>query len=511
MYVGPTPVSTGDFDGDSREDLAIGVPREDLSSKVDAGAVHVLYGSAGGLTAERSQFWTQGSPGIPGALEASDGFGWATTAGDFDGDGFDDLAIGAPLESFLIEHDTVVIFGRCCTPDWRAHAGAVNVLYGSPKGLTKTRAQVWHQGKAGIKGKPQNGDFFGAALAAGDFDGDGRDELAVGVPGENKGAGAVQILRGGADGLSRNGDQLWLQDSKDVDDVSEKNDAFGSALAAGNLGYSSKEEDLAIGIPGEDISLSHPFNGLEAGAVAVLYGQPAQGLTATSVPDLYVHQNLGGVEDVVERNDGFGVALAIGDFGRNAREDLAVGVPGEDARSGAVQVFYGSSFGIDLQDDQLWKKAGVSDATQTLKGDAQPGEELGRSLSAADFNGFSQNDLAIGSPFADVAGTHDAGSVNVVYGGPSGLTVTGSVAVPEQVLSLGTPWSDRFGFALAAGRFGGDSAVRLVVSAPEAEFTRGRVHVINLDTPGPPNHQVWHQGTTGIADNGEAGDRFGGG
>lgn len=511
LYVGPTPLSTGDFDRDGRDDLAIGVPREDLSGRPDAGAVHVLYGSSGGLSAQRSQFWSQESAGIPGILESGDAFGWATAAGDFDGDGYDDLAIGAPLETLVIDHAGVVIFGGCCLVDARMQAGAVNVLYGGRNGLTRARAQSWHQGKRGIKGKPQANDFFGAALAAGDFDGDGRDDLAIGAPGENKGAGVVHVLRGAPGGLTRIGDQLWLQDTKHVEDTSEKNDAFGSALAAGDLGYSSKEDDLAIGIPGEDVSLSYAPNGLKAGAVAVLYGQPSQGLSASSVPDLYLHQNVEGVEEVVEPNNGFGLALAIGDFGRSDRDDLAVGVPGETSRRGAVQVFYGASNGLALADDQLWQRAGGSSlATHRLKGESLPGDELGRSLAAADVNGFSQDDLAVGVPFADVTGVHDAGSVNVVFGGPAGLTTTGSVAVPEQVWSARS--SDLYGFALAIGNFGASVAgAQVVLSAPDSTDARGVVHVVGRDGPAAADYQAWHQNSPGIADHWEAGDRFGGG
>jgi hypothetical protein len=522
--VGPTPLSTGDFDGDGRDDLAVGVPREDVAGKADAGAVAVLYGSPSGLRAERNQLWTQGSSGVPGALEQNDGFGWATTTGDFDGDGYDDLAIGAPLEGYEFKKRTA---NGCCILVSSPGAGAVNVLYGSRNGLSAARAQVWHQGTPGIKGEPEEGNFMGAVLAAGDFNGDARDELAVGVPGENKGAGAVQILVGTRSGLGAKDDQLWLQDRSNVDDVSERGDSFGSALAAGNLGYSSREEDLAIGIPGEDVETVK-----DAGAVQILYGQPGKGLSATLVPDLFLHQNGGGVDDVAEARDMFGAALAIGNFGRTAQSDLAVGVPGESvavARQGAAQVFYGSSFGVSVEDEQLWRVGAGS-----LKGEPGAAHELGRSLAAADFNGFSQDDLAIGSPYAAVDGVPGAGAVHIVYGGPAGLTVSGSVAVPDQIWTRATlpnallaipVGSDLFGFALAGGRFGRSPAgADLAASAPNAAgrdgsganccAASGLVHVLAGGGPGglsTSNHRVWHQNMPGIVDESEVGDRFGGG
>jgi hypothetical protein len=115
---------------------------------ISAGAVSVLYGSAGGLTRTGGQIFTQvGSPPEPGDL-----FGWSLTAGDFNHDGFADLAAGAPDEG-------VFNVGA---------AGAVSVLYGSAAKLTKTGGQIFTQNSPGVPDSAEPGDVFGAALAAGD-------------------------------------------------------------------------------------------------------------------------------------------------------------------------------------------------------------------------------------------------------------------------------------------------------------------------------------------------------
>ena len=86
-----------------------------------------------------------------------------TVHGDFNDDGYDDLAVGVPYE------DVGAI----------ANAGAVNVIYGSPNGLTPAGDQLWHQDSPGILGRAEANDRFGAALAAGDFNGDGLTDFMI--------------------------------------------------------------------------------------------------------------------------------------------------------------------------------------------------------------------------------------------------------------------------------------------------------------------------------------------
>ncbi len=190
---------------------------------LEAGAVNVLYGAIGGLTATNDELWHQGIAGVEGGAEAGDWFGWRLTAGDFNGDGRADLAVGVPHE------DVGAI----------ANAGAVNVLYGAASGLTATGDQIWDQNTAGISDTAETDDEFGRALAAGDFDGDGDADLAIGVPYEDfgdpllDGAGVVHVLDGSPAGLAvPGGDQLWHQNVTGVDGTAEAGDNFGYTLAA---------------------------------------------------------------------------------------------------------------------------------------------------------------------------------------------------------------------------------------------------------------------------------------
>src|SRR5262249_23100096 len=136
------------------------------------GTVNVLYGGPSGLTVTGNQRWTAASPGLPPyAGSTVPAFGQGLAAGDFNHDGFVDLAIGAPGES--VGGDP--------------NAGAVYVLLGTKNGLTATGSQRWTQNTPGVPGAPFPADFntsdgphFGESLASGNFNGAGGDDLAIG-------------------------------------------------------------------------------------------------------------------------------------------------------------------------------------------------------------------------------------------------------------------------------------------------------------------------------------------
>ena len=316
-------LTAGDFNHDGSADLAIGVHFEDVGSVFNAGGVNVLYGGAGGLSRTGSQFFTQDTPGVPSSAEDLDNFGWALAAGDFDHDGYTDLAIGA------LEDDG---------------AGAVTVLYGSTAGLTSAGSQRFTQDTPGVGSTAEGGDVFGAALTAGDFNGDGFVDLAVGASLEEVGgvpaAGAVNVLYGSAEGLTGTGSQYFTQNSPGVGSSAER-DAFGDALAAGDFDRDGFA-DLAVGAPAEAVG-----GGFEVGAVNVLYGS-AEGLTGTG--SQFFTQDSPGVGSSAEGSDRFGSALATADFNLDGFADLAVGAPGEEIGvafdAGAVNVLYGSAGGL---------------------------------------------------------------------------------------------------------------------------------------------------------------------
>ncbi|MFF5587239.1 FG-GAP-like repeat-containing protein [Streptomyces hygroscopicus] len=113
-------LASGDVNGDGYADVAVGIPYENLEAgQEESGSVVQLYGGPNGLSGTGAQAFTQATAGVPGAAEAGDHFGTAVRLADTDGDGKDDLAVGAPDEDGA-----------------QADSGAVWVLRGRTGGLT---------------------------------------------------------------------------------------------------------------------------------------------------------------------------------------------------------------------------------------------------------------------------------------------------------------------------------------------------------------------------------------
>lgn len=389
-------IAYGDFNGDQIDDVAIGSPGEDWNGASDAGVVHVIYGSNSGPRTGTTQVLAQAGK-LAGASEAGDFFGAVLESGDFNDDGFDDLVIGVPGENLR----------------GRVSAGAIVVAYGSSSGITTSRSQQLSQ-RGKVPGSSEEFDFFGVALAVGDFNRDGHDDIVVGTPGEDIGsaedAGNVTVLFGRNSGVGK-GDAKSFSQNGAVPGDSEDGDAFGSALAAGDFNNDGFD-DFAVGVPGEDTAA-----GEDVGTVVIFSGAPS-GPTHENTRLIETGGAIPGGASVGEQ---FGSVLASGNFDNDMFDDLAVGSPdrtvGSNATAGRLVVIQGSASGLDTADSQS--------ITQDVLpgGSPQAGDQLGFALRVGRFNGDGRDDLVVSSPFEDVNGKADVGVVHVIYGSGASLDV----------------------------------------------------------------------------------------
>ncbi|MFJ8953947.1 FG-GAP repeat protein [Streptomyces sp. NPDC102381] len=168
--------ATGDVNGDGYPDLVTGQAADN--------SVWVFYGGSTIFTDEMEGMdkVTQDSAGIPGATEAEDRFGASVSVGDVDGDGFDEVAVGAPGE----------------TVDGVRGTGSAVVLKGTAGYIGAGRS--YHQETSGVPGVAETGDRFGSTVRLKDINGGGRADLSVAASGEDIGsaadAGAVTVLKG---------------------------------------------------------------------------------------------------------------------------------------------------------------------------------------------------------------------------------------------------------------------------------------------------------------------------
>lgn len=445
-----------DVNGDGYGDIAVGAYTRDAGLGASQGAAYIFHGSASGVS---SQAAANANTVLTGQA-AGDNFGYSLSLGDIDGDGYADLAVGAHVRN--------------------TQTGAVYVFHGSSSGIAS-------QGAAGAR-QIYNGETtlnqFGGALAMGDFNGDGYDDLVAAARIRNAGAGANQgvayLFLGSTSGLPN----VLVAAASAVLSGQAASYFFGTAIATGDVNGDGFA-DLAI-----------TGNGAGQGAVFVFHGSASGVASQTSASANAVVTGQGA-------SDSFGGFANLGDVNGDGYSDLVVSATNRDAGAGAgqgtVYIFHSSASGI--------ASSLAANANTILTGQAV--DNFGTALSTNDMNGDGYADLAVGAKIRDAGAGTNQGTTYIFRGAATGIA-TQSAASAQTILT-GQAASDVFGYSASFVDVNGDGYPDLAVGAFSRNAGAGAIQGVT---------HIFHSSAAGISSQNAAnanaalagqaaGDRFG--
>lgn len=502
-----SPATEGlDFNGDGFPELVATAPGVNIAGEGNGyGYITVLYGSTDGPRAAGAQRWF-GANSDAGTPSKGEVFGEEVAGGDLDADGFDDLVIGVP-ERIVDER----------------RAGVLVVLYGSRGGLASHGSEVWHLNRRGVPGKATKAARLGTEIQIADFDGDGFDDIAAGIP--HKGdvdaglrhVGKILVLFGSSSGVTAERSQLLGQGVDGIEGVPEHGDQFGYRLDECDFNADGHADLVA--------SSTDPEEGPD-GSIHVIYG--SKGGLQGSDDQVLTPRAFGDWVDVQY----FGLELTCADFDGSGLPDLAVWMPraypvveptGGYVERGYVGVMLAGPERLEEEGSQLWYASHPADAGDELE------EGEGRalvSIQAADVNGDGFSDLAVGvaEPEGDPLG---AGAVVVIFGSDSGLVFSSDALItqgrggigqrPEAGDDLGSQSANIFlnHDQIGTADYNGDGRDDLVLSAPgetiNGTISAGLVHIVFGSTQGPTGDgdQIWHAAKEGVPGRSQSGAYFG--
>ena len=467
-------LTAGDFNADGRTDLAVGARGIFLA---DPSSAYIFYNDGSIPT-------TAGSADVIITGEASSAFGTSLTSGDFNADGRTDLAVGAI--------------------NYSSSTGRAYLFYND--GSIPTTAAT---ADVIITGETTN-NYFGSSLTAGDFNADGRTDLAVGASGYSTNTGRAYIFY-------NDGSIPTTAATADVTITGEASSSFGASLTSGDFNADGRT-DLAVGAYSYSSSTGRAYIFYNDGSIpttaatadVIITGETTSNLFgislisgdfnadgridlavgaygySTDTGRAYLFYNDGSIPttavtaDVIITGETtsnlFGVSLTAGDFNADGRTDLAVGAYGYSSSAGRVYIY-------ETRENFAWKLQRLTANTALRIDPSGTGEEMkitgeassafGTSLTSGDFNADGRTDLAVGARNYSSA----TGRVYIFYA--SGLLAP--VAGSADVIITGQTTGNFFGVSLTAGDFNADGRTDLAVGAQGYSTNTGRAYIFYND------------------------------
>lgn len=336
--------ASGDVNGDGVTDVVIGAGNAGADSR---GRVYVLFGSRQPFAAAIAGSSLNGTNGfiIDGEGDAGSDFGTAVGTVDINGDGFDDVLVGAP--SLSVPGD---VYGTL--------KGAAYVVFGAASQKNPAISVTTLNGKNGFKilGEQAFSSMGFAVGAAGDFNDDGIDDLIVGAPGRAavsivEQPGSAYVIFGKVKGWSPVFDVTTLNGTNGFEIIGAANtDLAGSSVGTVGDFNGDGVSDVIVGAPDSDAG------GDNKGAAHVVFGRPSGIPPQINVASINGTNGYSFLGSNTGERAGFSVA-GIGDINRDGLADIAVGSP-----------FYGDDGSVDGRAYVVFGKEGVHPMPRILAG-----------------------------------------------------------------------------------------------------------------------------------------------